>query len=110
MDNCFICNEPSVGQLEFDFPNGKHFRYPFCKSHSQAMSYIHAGVYGQGYKDGYEKCLQEAKQILSKKSNLIRSLIRENKREKQLQEEIEGLRWDLDGLIDKIDKLSTNQY
>jgi len=103
MDNCFICNEPSIGQVEFDAPNGKHFRYPFCKSHSLAI----ATIYAAGCKKGYTECLQETKRILSKKNNLIHSLIRETGREKQGQKEIESLRWDLDELIDR---LSTNQY
>jgi hypothetical protein len=96
MDNCFICSEPSVGQLEFDSPKGKHFIYPFCKSHQHAVAEIYVGLhdaaYQEGYKDGYAKCLQEAKRILR----------RETKGEKQLQKEIESLRWDLDELIDKL--------
>jgi len=91
MNKCFICNEPSVGQIEFDMPNGKHFKYPFCKNHSQVMGLIYAGVYDQGYKDGYEKGLQEANRVLNKKSSLILSLIRDDKSKKQLREEVENL-------------------
>lgn len=102
MGNCLICNEPSVGELELDSLKGKHFKYPFCKSHEHVFVEIYGLYfenYEKGYKAGYEKCLKEAKRILR----------RETKGEKQLQEEIEGLRWDFDGLIDKIDKLSANQ-